>query len=255
MSELQELTSLTTWDTARVWKKEWDDLPTLRLDQRSAPVLTAECPSTPMFGVPYSCTLAVSDEDVNERQFVLLEERTHSCGWLSASQDTSHQPTDPKEVLIHGTPTLDDLRSCTAAFYVTDGPHAGDPQVFQLDVQPGLVMTPSDSSGLSYDMGTQPVDSGGTSQVFTLANEGPVAVSALSVEGLPSYQSHFDFEGGTYPGTGGTCGTALEPGQTCTMAIAFTPTTTGSKSATIYIDFTGANGPATYEFRLRGLGI
>jgi len=54
----------------------------------------------------------------------------------------------------------------------------------------------------------------------TLTRTGDVGATAMSADALPA---PFGFVGGTYPGIGGTCSTALS-GSTCTINLVFSPT-------------------------------
>jgi hypothetical protein len=71
----------------------------------------------------------------------------------------------------------------------------------------------------------------------SLRNVGRLLASTLSVE---SPAAPFSFDGGAFPGTGGTCGSQVSPLSSCTMAIAFdTSALAASKSITIaasYLD-------------------
>lgn len=52
-----------------------------------------------------------------------------------------------------------------------------------------------------------------------MTNSGGTTAANLTAA---SPTSPFSFTGGTYPGTGGTCGDRLEPGQSCSVALSFT---------------------------------
>lgn len=76
------------------------------------------------------------------------------------------------------------------------------------------------------DFGRQAVGSS-TDHTVTVTNAGDVASGVVSGN---VWDSPFWFKGATstgnganYPGTGGTCNTALEPGQSCTIVLSFRP--------------------------------
>ncbi|MCB0356458.1 MAG: choice-of-anchor D domain-containing protein, partial [Bdellovibrionales bacterium] len=84
-----------------------------------------------------------------------------------------------------------------------------------------------------YDYGT--VARGSSNDyAFTLTNTGDLAASAISGSGLAA---PFTFKGGTYPGTGGTCGVGLAASANCTIVVKYNPTANGSHSDTIQIDY------------------
>ena len=154
---------------------------------------------------------------------------------------------------IYGTPTAGDASTCATEFIVTDGADDSAVQALSIDLHAGVVMTPASSYGTDYFMGFAGVGSVGIAQSFTLTNNESVPVTALSVTS-PSGGSDFAFEGGTYPGTGGTCGATLAPAQTCTVVMRFDPTIVGSVAEEIAIHFTAARGPVSYGFTLGGQG-
>ncbi len=83
-----------------------------------------------------------------------------------------------------------------------------------------------------------------TDQTFTVANSGLALARNLGA-GSPSLAAPFYYKGGTYPGTGGTCGTELRGGTSCTVVVSLVPTAAGSPSATLAIAYTDGNGAST----------
>jgi hypothetical protein len=71
-------------------------------------------------------------------------------------------------------------------------------------------LTISDGPG-NYDFGTQATTSV-TQKTFTVSNSGTATATALADGG--TLGGMFAFKGGTYPGTGGTCGASLAGGAT-----------------------------------------
>ncbi len=89
---------------------------------------------------------------------------------------------------------------------------------------------------------------------ITVSNAGSGAASTIA-EGSPLV-APFQYSGGSYPGTGGTCGTSLAAGANCSLIVEFTPASTGlttevvdvsyydgtsNQSLTVNLDGTGAN--------------
>ena len=75
---------------------------------------------------------------------------------------------------------------------------------------------------------------------LSLTNNGSVTATTIA-DGV-GLSVPFTFKGGTYPGTGGTCGTSLNVGSSCLVVVTFAPTATGSPSASAKLTyFDGAN--------------
>lgn len=62
-------------------------------------------------------------------------------------------------------------------------------------------------------------------KTFTVTNTGGQSALALSVSGLAA---PYSFKGGSYPGTGGTCGLTLGGNASCTLVLVFHPMAVGS---------------------------
>ena len=58
------------------------------------------------------------------------------------------------------------------------------------------------------------------SMIVTVTNDG--TIDAGSIYG--DISAPFSFTGGSYPGTSGTCTTTLDPNQSCTIDVTFSPT-------------------------------
>lgn len=69
-----------------------------------------------------------------------------------------------------------------------------------------------------YSFGTTNIG-GSIDKSFVLTNAG--SVSGTSIAG--SFSSVFNFKGGAFPGTGGTCTTTLPAGSTCIVVVSFSP--------------------------------
>lgn len=84
-----------------------------------------------------------------------------------------------------------------------------------------------------YDYGTLTTGSSAT-QFFTLTNAGAVTATSLTGLGLAA---PYQFTGGIYPGTSGTCASSLTGGATCTIEVEFAPTATGTFNDTLFVDY------------------
>lgn len=106
------------------------------------------------------------------------------------------------------------------------------------------------SDGPTFDYGTRSVGSA-TDKTFTVTNTGSFAASAMAGSGLVA---PFVFKGGTYPGTGGTCGTTLAVGATCTVIVTWSPTVTGVQNGTLTINYNDGVAPTTVNRDVVGTG-
>lgn len=84
-------------------------------------------------------------------------------------------------------------------------------------------------------------------QSFTLTNNGDVAATSLSFSGLS----------GAFSKTGGSCGTTLNAGSTCTVELTFTPTSIlDNQTDEFYIDYhTGIAAASQLTINLGGDGV
>ncbi len=90
----------------------------------------------------------------------------------------------------------------------------------------------------AYDFGSQTVASS-TTTLITITNSGTQDVSAMSASGL---SSPFGFAGGSYPGTGGSCGSTLIVGASCTIDIEFTPVAAAGTSQILTLAYNNGSG-------------
>ncbi len=101
-----------------------------------------------------------------------------------------------------------------------------------------------------YNFGTVLVGAN-AEQTFTVTNSG--AVEATSIDGL-DFADSFDFKGGIYPGTGGTCATTLPTTSTCTVVLTFTPTTVGAATDILNIRYNNGDLNRLLSLELEGTG-
>ncbi len=84
----------------------------------------------------------------------------------------------------------------------------------------------------TLDYGDIPVD-GVASTVILLENVGEHLATSMATGTIPG---DFSFPGG-YPGTRGSCGTELEPAQTCRLDLRFGPTQIGPVQSSLSIEY------------------
>jgi hypothetical protein len=68
---------------------------------------------------------------------------------------------------------------------------------------------------------------------FNLTNAGSVSGTNIQL----SMGSVFNFKGGSFPGTGGNCGTTLNAGNSCQIVISFSPNTLGTFSTSMTLNY------------------
>lgn len=81
---------------------------------------------------------------------------------------------------------------------------------------------------------------------LTLTNAGGTAV--LFTGGTFAATTHFNFNGGSWPGTGGTCGMSLPPGATCTIRVSFNPSSATLYNMNLDLHYTRYPGDAPQSF-------
>ena len=115
-------------------------------------------------------------------------------------------------------------------------------------IAPGLVTI---SDGATFDYGGLVL---GTSldHVFTLTNTGAVTVTAFTPAAL---SAPFTFKGGSYPGTGGSCGASLALTATCTIVVTFAPTAVGLATGTISVGYDNGSGSQNTTRAIQGTGL
>jgi hypothetical protein len=84
---------------------------------------------------------------------------------------------------------------------------------------------------------------------FTVTNSGGAPATSLNGYGLnPPYS----FNGGSYPGTGGTCAATLAGGASCDIVVSFAPTADGASSDTIELDYNDGVSPQSVTRLISG---
>ena len=110
-----------------------------------------------------------------------------------------------------------------------------------------LVISESDP----YDYGSI-ATSNSADHTFTVTNVGGMIATSLAGSGLVA---PYDFKGGSYPGSGGTCGAVLASGSNCTVVVDFSPVVTGLQSDTIDINFNDGVSAQVVSRDVAGTGI
>ncbi|HMN67242.1 MAG TPA: choice-of-anchor D domain-containing protein [Bdellovibrionales bacterium] len=106
------------------------------------------------------------------------------------------------------------------------------------------------SDGATYDYGINALTKV-SEKTFTITNNGDFSASAMTGTGI---SAPFVFKGGAYPGTGGTCNTALAPSTSCTVIVTYTPTSTGTHSGTFDINYNNGASAQLVQRGVTGVG-
>jgi len=131
----------------------------------------------------------------------------------------------------------------TASVVFTDNA-AGSPQSLGLTgtgtVPAGVSLSPT-----TLSFGSQPVATTSTAQTITLSNSGS---AALSITGLTIAGSNAS----DFAAIADTCGSSVAAGGNCTLGVAFTPSATGQRAATLSTIDSASGSPQTVS--LTGAG-
>ena len=102
-----------------------------------------------------------------------------------------------------------------------------------------------------YNFGTI-IQTASSTATITLNNTGTSSATAIVPTAL---SAPYAFTGGTYPGTSGTCGATLAAGATCTMALTYSPTTTGVSNSALTMNYYNGNVTTTSVLNLTGTAL
>jgi hypothetical protein len=153
---------------------------------------------------------------------LFIDQATHTS-WFSATPDFLN-PANPLCVNI-GKKTEDFAAPAVGSLIISDGP--------------------------TYDFGSVSVGFSAT-HTFTVTNLG--AGSALSLSGT-GLSAPYSFQGGAYPGTGGTCAISLAAAASCTIVVRYDPTVLGVQSDTIVIDYNDGSAAQSASRNITGTGV
>lgn len=89
------------------------------------------------------------------------------------------------------------------------------------------------------------------SKTLSVNNIGNIAATSAVGGGL---SAPFSYSGGVFPGTGGTCSSAIEGDSTCTIVVDFSPTTTGIQSDLVELTYEDGNTTQVATRAVQGTG-
>lgn len=109
------------------------------------------------------------------------------------------------------------------------------------------------TTGTNYNFGRL---AKGTTEERTVTIQNIGNFSATSMDDALAPANPFYFRGFAYPGTGGSCGSVLSAGASCTVVLQYSPTGTGtalnSHTDTVEIDYSDGTNVQTLEVTLEG---
>ncbi|MCB0342881.1 MAG: hypothetical protein H6626_01230 [Pseudobdellovibrionaceae bacterium] len=91
------------------------------------------------------------------------------------------------------------------------------------------------SSDGGMDFGSSDVSGGPVIQIITITNDNNRDMTDIVLSGV---NAPYNFEGGSFPGTSGTCTGDLAPSESCTIAIEFNPSTPGEYTLDLTMEYT-----------------
>lgn len=147
-------------------------------------------------------------------------------------------------------PTSADSNASTQAD-TSDDPDDSDDGTTTADsgVDPGHPAALAFVEAPAYDFTLVPLGTS-TAHVVTLHNTGGQTAEGIAA----AIASPFGYEGGAWPGAGGTCLDTLAPDGFCQIELAFAPATLGPTGGTIVIDYDNGEAPAQAVLSLAGTG-
>ena len=110
----------------------------------------------------------------------------------------------------------------------------------------GVAGPSANLSATSLAFGSQAVGTASTVQTVTLSNTGSGALSITSLTVTGTNASNF--------AQTNTCGSSVAPGGTCTISVTFTPTASGSLTASVSITDNAAGSPQSVSLSGTGTG-
>lgn len=90
---------------------------------------------------------------------------------------------------------------------------------------------------------------------ITVTNQGSGTATGFGASTGYSASAFFDYAGGAYPGTGGTCSTSLAASASCTIVVAYTPVTSGQQSLDFDLQYYSGTSLQTYTIAVSGTAV
>lgn len=207
----------------------------------SGPVVTPTAPSGLSVGSPTASSLVLSwtDNSSDEVGFLIERSPNGSTGWgvvtTTASNVTSYTNTGLSASTTYyyrvraAGASGDSAYTSVASGTTSAGGGGGGGAILTMD------------SGGSYNYGVTSVGVN-VDHTFTVTNSSGSATASGMSGNMSS--AEFIFIGGSYPGTGGTCGSSLAAGASCTLKTRFNPSSSAVLNGTLEISYTNGTAQA-----------
>lgn len=103
----------------------------------------------------------------------------------------------------------------------------------------------------TVDFGAARLNTSADKEVL-IGNIGKLEATSLGSDDSAALAAPFGFKGGTFPGTGGTCGSSLQGGAICSIVLTFSPTTEGTYSSTFKLKYSNGLVSMPIELKIEG---
>ena len=133
---------------------------------------------------------------------------------------------------------------CTATLIIADNA-SGSPQMVSLSVAGSSTAAEDSLSSTSLAFGNQPIDLTSTGQIVTINNTGNTTLHITSLVMTGTNASDF--------AETNICGSSVAAGANCTIAVMFTPSASGARTAALIISDNASGNSQTVS--LSGTGI
>jgi hypothetical protein len=157
--------------------------------------------------------------------------QTNTCG-------TSLNPGGSCAFSVTFSPTT--IGTLTGSISITDNAHNSAQSIALTGTGTSIQLTPT-----SVNFGNQAVGTKSLTKYISLSNKGSVLVSIAGITITGTNASDF--------AEINNCGTSVAAGAKCTLAVTFTPSATGARSASVSIGDNGGGSPQ--QVQLKGTGI
>ena len=139
------------------------------------------------------------------------------------------------DVVIHFTPQSVGNLSDTFTMTYDDGVGSGLTEarnVIGEGVAPAFLTI---SDGATFDYGTV-AENSFNDHTFTVTNTGNLAATSF-IDVAATLAAPFEYKGGAFPGSGGTCSNTISVGSNCKLVVSYDPTSIATDSDTIELQY------------------
>lgn len=140
-------------------------------------------------------------------------------------------------IVVTYTPTVAGAQADSISLTYHNGAAAGQSATHAITGTAQDQATLAISNATSNDFGSVIIGATSVDRTFNLTNSGDVSATTVA-DGAGLDGTIYKFKGGTYPGTGGTCGVTITVGtNVCTIVVTYTPTVSGAQADSIILTY------------------